>query len=78
MRAGYVGCLVYLIACLLIGNVAGQYHALRPLCQQRGVCGSPAMLRESIVRFDVAYASVGLLVGVASIAVVGWVRRGVR
>jgi len=36
------------------------------------------MFDESIARFDIVHASVGLLVGVASIAVVGWVRRGVR
>lgn len=36
------------------------------------------MFEESVARFDLAHASVGLLAGVASIAVVGWVRRGVR
>ena len=77
-RARYVGCCVYLVMCLLIGNVVGQYRALWPICRQRGLCGSRAMFDESIARFDIAYASVGLLVGVASIAVVGWVRRGVR
>ena len=77
-RAGYVGRCVYLVMCLLIGDVVGQYHALWPICRQRGLCGSRAMFDESIARFDIAYASVGLLVGVASIAVVGWVRRGVR
>ena len=77
MRAGYVVCLIYLVVCVLVGVVVGQYHAIWPLCQQRGLCESPAMLR-AIARFDVAYASVGLLVGVASIAVVGWVRRGAK
>lgn len=69
---------MYLVLCLLIGNVVGQYHALWPICRQRGLCGSRAVFDASIARFDISYAAVGLLVGVASIAVVGWVRRGVR
>lgn len=76
MRVWYVGGGAYLVACLLIGNVLGQYHALWPLCQRRGICGPSYMLGPALQQFDVAYASVGLLVGVTSLAVVGWVRRG--
>ena len=64
------------MACLLIGNVVGQYRALWPLCRDRGLCGSPVMLEASLRRFDAGYASVGLLAGLASLAVVWWVRRG--
>jgi hypothetical protein len=75
LRLQYVGCGLYLLACLLIGNVVGQYAALRPLAEVRGL-GPGTVLGAAIGRFDLAYASVGLLAGIASLAVLGWVTRG--
>jgi hypothetical protein len=70
-----VGRALYVVACLLIGNVVGQYAALRPLGEIRGL-GPRFLLGEAVRRFDLAYASVGLLAGIASLAVLGWVARG--
>jgi hypothetical protein len=75
LRHQYVGCGLYLGACLLIGNVVGQYEALRPMAERRGL-GPGTVLGASLMRFDLAPASIGLLVGVTSLAVLGWIRRG--
>ena len=76
MRLQYVGCGLYLGACLLIGNVVGQYEALKPIAERRGL-GPGTVLGASIMRFDVAPASIGLLVGVTSRAVsVGFAEEG--
>ena len=75
MRLQYVGCGLYLGACLLIGNVVGQYQALSPMAERRGL-GPVTVLGASIMRFDLPPASVGLLVGVTSLVVLGWIRRG--
>lgn len=75
MRVQYVGCGLYLVACLLIGSVVGQYVALSPIAERRGL-GPVTVLGASIMRFDLAPASIGLLVGVMSLAVLGWIRRG--
>ena len=75
MRLRYVGCGLYLGACLLIGSVVGQYVALSPIAEPRGL-GPVTVLGASIMRFDLAPASIGLLVGVMSLAVLGWIRRG--
>lgn len=71
----YVWSAAYLVTCLLIANVVGQYDALRPLAERRGL-GPSIVLRESLVRFDVGYASVGLVVAVATLGVAWWVARG--
>lgn len=75
MRLQYVGGGLYLSACLLIGNVIGQYLALNPIAETRGL-GPGTVLGASITRFDLAPASIGLLAGVTSAAVLGWIRRG--
>lgn len=75
MRLQHVGWSVYLAACLLVANVIGQYDAMRPIVRQRGLAPG-VLLRESFTQFDVGFASVGLAVGVASLGVAWWVRRG--
>ncbi len=75
MRLQYVGYGLYLGACLLIGNVVGQYAELRPLAERRGL-GPGTMIGASMTGFDLAPASIGLLVGVTSLAILGWIGRG--
>ncbi len=66
---------LYLVACALIGSAVGQYAALAEVGEDRGL-NTSAVLRESFARFDLVGASVGLLAGLASLAVLVWVRRG--
>ena len=75
MRLQYVGCGLYLSACLLIGNVIGQYPGTQAEAQITAASGPGPVLGASIMRFDLAPASIGLLAGVTSLAVLGWIRR---
>ncbi len=34
------------------------------------------LLEASLMRFDLAHAAIGLAIGIASLSMLGWVRRG--
>lgn len=56
--------------------MVGVYRDLWPVCRQRGLCASRAMLETPLTRFDGAYALTGLLIGIAAVAAAEWIRRG--
>ncbi len=74
MRRWYAAS-VYLVLCTLIGSAAGQYGALAQLGEQRGL-NTTVLVGASLMRLDVAHASIGLAVGLASLTALGWVLRG--
>jgi hypothetical protein len=66
---------VYLVVCALVGSAVGQYGAIAQLGERRGL-GTPLVLRASFMHLDLAHASLGLALGLASLTALGWVRRG--
>ena len=65
----------WLLGWLLVGSTVGEYLALAPVAEARGY-GPDVVVRAAVSRFDGVAASVGLAAGMASLVVVGWVRRG--
>ena len=66
---------VYLVVSVLIGSAVGQYEALAPLGERRGL-PTTFVLSASFTRFDVAHALIGLVIGIASLTLLRWVRQG--
>ena len=68
------GCL-YLVVCTLVGNVVGEYRMLLPLGRERGL-STYILLKAAFRLFDPAFAALGLFVGIATLGMVVWSRRG--
>ncbi len=68
-----VWCL-FLIVCTLVGSGIAEYRRLLPLAQERGLPTS-VLMKESFRRIDPAFAVTGLLIGIAILATLEWVRR---
>ena len=67
---------LYLVICALAGSGIREYTRLSPLAQERNL-GQSILLRESFSRFDPASAILGLLFGIATLAIfVAVSRRG--
>ena len=66
---------VYLVVSVLIGSAVGQYEALAPLGERRGL-PTTFVLSASFTRFDLAHAFIGLVIGIASLTLLRWVRQG--
>ena len=63
-----------LIACALVGSGAAEYKRLLPIAQERDLSTS-ILLKESFRQFDPALALVGVLLGIAILTTLEWVRR---
>ena len=70
-----MGWCLYLVVFALTGSVVGEYRMLLPLGQVRGY-GTYILLKAAFGRFDPASAAIGLLVGIATLGMVVWSRRG--
>ena len=66
---------VYLVVSVLIGSAVGRYVALAPLGKRRGL-STMFVLSASFTRFDLAHALIGLVIGIASLTLLRWVRQG--
>jgi hypothetical protein len=66
---------LYLFLCALVGSGIAEYQKLLPLAHERGL-GTFIVLKESFRRFDPAFAALGLLVGIATLAILVWTSRG--
>ena len=67
---------LHLVVCALVGSGLAEYRRLLPRAQERGLSRSVVLLKESFERFDPAFAAIGLSVGVATLAILVWSRRG--
>jgi len=66
---------LYLVACAVVASGIAEYRRHLPLAQERGLPTS-VMVKESFRRFDPAFAALGLAVGIATLAILVWSRRG--
>lgn len=68
-----VWCL-FLAVCALVGSGIAEYRRLLPVAQERELPTS-ILLKESFRQVDPAFAALGLLIGIAILATLVWVRR---
>ena len=68
-----VWCL-FLVACALVGSGIAEYRKLLPVAQERDLPTS-ILLEESFRQFDLGFAIIGVLIGIAILATPEWVRR---
>jgi hypothetical protein len=70
-----LGWCLSLVVCALVGSTIREYRMLLPLGHERGL-STYIMLKEAFSRFDPTFAGIGLLVGIATLGMVVWSRRG--
>ncbi len=75
MPARGLAAALFLGACLLVGSTVGEYLALAPVADTRGL-GPTAVLPAALARFDLTAAAVGLSASLLSLLVLRWVARG--
>ncbi|KRE99118.1 hypothetical protein ASG88_15415 [Nocardioides sp. Soil777] len=75
MPARVLAVALFLGACLLVGSTVGEYLALAPVADTRGL-GPSVVVPAALVSFDLTAAAVGLSAGLLSLLLVRWVARG--
>src|SRR3954451_24399047 len=68
---------LYLLLCALVANGIAEYHKYLPIAHERGLSRS-ILIEESFRRIDPGFAGIGLLVGIATLAIVVWTSRARR